>query len=82
MIDYVYRGFKIQYNIDAFKQEMGLYKANGFVAGPDDKKQTTATAVKKFHTESPSMADAESQIKKLIEEYIDFEWSAFKKMQE
>ncbi|HAF88144.1 MAG: hypothetical protein CMF38_01295 [Legionellaceae bacterium] len=81
MNDYIYRGFKVQYNIHTLKKDLGLYKADGVIAGLANH-ANASSAIKKFHTESSTIQEAEVQIKKLVEDYIDFEWTEFNKMQE
>ncbi|KTC76935.1 hypothetical protein [Legionella brunensis] len=77
MIEYTYKGFRVTYQIESSAAAPNLYKADGYV--------TRATEIKnhspqKFHTEHPTKKGAQIEIKKLLEDYIDFEWQEFYEM--
>lgn len=78
MGEYVYKGFKVHYDIKKSKLENGLYRANAYVVcyihpeGPD--------LTQKFQTEAPTKTNVRHEIKKNINKYIDFEWEQFLKM--
>lgn len=74
MAEYLYKGFKVSYNIKPIKNQTKLYEAEGYVACCT---QTDISCKKRFHTESTSMQSVASEIKKLLENYIDFEWQKF-----
>ena len=78
MTDYIYRGFKISYSITPAALERNAYKADGSVAYL----LTTPSAFipVKFHTEYDSYSGAEHEIKKLLENYVDFELKNFHEM--
>ena len=75
---YNYNGFQISYKIDPPNSEIALYRANGFLncslsnhnSGP----------CMQFHTEHKTLDGAECGIKKLLENYVDFEWKNFNEM--
>ncbi|KTC85988.1 MULTISPECIES: hypothetical protein [Legionella] len=75
MPEYSYRGFQISYEINSSKNR--LYKADGKVI-KQGKEQSSAP--QKFHTEHFSEKGAKIEIKKLIENYVDFEWEEFHEM--
>ncbi|ARG96785.1 hypothetical protein [Legionella micdadei] len=75
MPEYSYRGFIISYKINVSKDN--LYKADGKVV----KQGKDASGIaQKFHTESLTESGAKKEIKKLIENYVDFEWEEFHSM--
>ncbi len=80
MIEYVYKGFKVVYKVEASEQNSNLYKADGQVLTSSEHKEPILA--QKFHTEYPSKLGAQTQIRKLVEDYIDFEWKKFYEMQE
>lgn len=75
MKEYSYKGFKVVYNVQKAKSSTNLYSANGravcSLTGGEP------TLLNKFHTEHPTRVGAENEIKKLLENYIDFEWQEF-----
>lgn len=73
MAEYLYKGFNIHFAVK--KIENGLYQANGYVACYMN--GDTPSLSKKFCTEDASKLAAETDIKTLIEKYIDFEWDAY-----
>jgi hypothetical protein len=79
MAEYIYKGFKIFYDINPQKTEDDLYQASGYVLCNIDKAAPSPT--QKFRTEYPTQQGVKIQIKKIIEEYIDFEWEEFLEMQ-
>lgn len=74
MVEYLYKGFKVSYNIKPIKNQTKLYEAEGYVARLADPEPVQR---KRFHTESTSMQGVTAEIKKLLENYIDFEWREF-----
>lgn len=78
MAEYIYKGFKVHYEIEKIKVAGGLFQAQGYVICDSDTDGPTLT--QKFQTESSLKADAESEIKKIINRYIDFEWEQYLKM--
>lgn len=79
VFEYVYKGFKVSYNIELDKTSGHLFKANGYAECLVGKEQSTQPP-RKFHTEYSTLVGVQTQIKKLVEDYIDFEWEEFKKM--
>jgi hypothetical protein len=75
MIEYNYKRFKIHYDITADKTKKDLYAADGYVSDPYGRNK--ALTEKRFHTEYVTKAGVKDEIKKLIENYIDFEWQEF-----
>jgi len=73
--DYIYRGFKISYIIATTDVEKNIFKADGSVtyllAHPN------SFIPVKFHTEHDSYSGAEHEIKKLLENYVNFELKSF-----
>ena len=67
MIEYIYKGFKISYKIIPAELEKNTYKAEG-----------SATYLLNIPR---SFAGAEHEIKKLLENYVNFELKNFYDMQ-
>jgi len=78
MTEYVYRGFKVSYNVEAIKNSGQLYRADAYALCIMDNKKTVLP--KKFHTEYSSLTGVQAEIKKMVEDYIDFEWKEYEKM--
>lgn len=78
MNEYIYKGFKISYRIVETVAQENLYKADGSVIYLLDPEKSLAPV--KFHTEYDSYSGAEYEIKKLLENYIDFELKNFNEM--
>lgn len=74
MIEYIYRGFKISYKIAA-DSEKNTYKADGSLTYLLNVPKSFTS--KKFHTEYDTHHGAEHEIKKLLENYVDFELKNF-----
>ncbi len=77
MPKYIYREFKVFYEITPRKNSHGLYKASGYtkcLINMNKKNQ-----VIDFSTEFHTISGAKQEIKKIIEHYIDFEWEQFYK---
>ncbi|MDF1683751.1 MAG: hypothetical protein P1U36_03745 [Legionellaceae bacterium] len=86
MIEYIYKGFKLSYqvsklNASASADESALFEAHGnavyLLSTP--KKWFSQTH---FHTDNESHHGAEHEIKHLLENYVDFELKNFYAMQE
>lgn len=75
MTEYDYKNFKIHYNIQEDKTKNNLYVAEGYISNPQDNNNSCIS--RKFHTEYTTKAGVKNEIKKLIENYIDFEWQEF-----
>lgn len=75
MTEYEYRKFKIHYNIKTDKTKRNLYAADGYISNPAN--ANSSISERKFHTEYTTKAGVKNEIKKLIENYIDFEWQEF-----
>lgn len=78
MIEYIYKGFKISYKVVSGSIEKQLFKADGSLTYLLDTPKSFKP--QKFHTEYSSHAGAEHEIKKLLENYIDFELKNFYEM--
>ena len=65
---YEYKGFTVSYDIEQVSDT--LCKADGWVVCDLDSHKTST----KFHTEYPTYDGVRVEIKKLVENYIDFEW--------
>lgn len=78
MTEYDYKNFKIHYNICSDKSKKNLYIADGYISNPSE--HTDSASAKRFHTEYTTKTGVQSEIKKLIENYIDFEWKEFYEM--
>lgn len=78
MIEYIYRGFKLSYKIEHPKQEKNSYTAAGFATYLLNVPKSFVPA--KFHTEYDTHTSAEHEIKKLLENYVDFELKSFYEM--
>ena len=68
MPTYEYKGFTVNYEIEQVSDT--LFRADGWVIC-DVAAQKTST---KFHTEYPTYEGVRDEIKKLVENYINFEW--------
>ena len=79
MIEYIYKGFKISYKIMAAEFEKNTYKADGSLTYLLNIPKSFTP--KHFHTEYDTHAGAEHEIKKLLENYVDFELKNFYDMQ-
>lgn len=79
MIEYIYRGFKLSYKIVSAELEKNTYKADGMAVYLLNVPKSFTP--KKFYTEFESHAGAEHEIKKLLENYVDFELKNFYDMQ-
>ena len=80
MIEYIYRGFKISYKIDPVTQEEHLYKAAGHATYLLNIPKFVSPA--RFHTEYDTHAGTEHEIRKLLENYVDFELKSFYDMKQ
>ena len=79
MVEYIYKGFKVSYKIISAEFEKNTYKANGSLTYLLN--IPTSFTPKQFHTEYNTYAGAEHEIKKLLENYVDFELKNFYDMQ-
>lgn len=88
MIEYIYKGFKLSYKVSEVRAsaenpgaELASYEAHGnavyLLSTP--KKWFSQTH---FHTDNDSHHGAEHEIKRLLENYVDFELKNFYAMQE
>ncbi len=75
MIEYIYKGFKISYKIVATGVEKTTFNADGSLTYLLNIPKSFTP--KKFHTEYKTYAGAEHEIKKLLENYVDFELKSF-----
>lgn len=80
MPEYIYKGFKVSYDIKQ-NDNNKLYQAEGSVICCTNKKKQAAVT-QKFQTEHSSKAGVQQEIKKIIHDYIDFEWKEFFEMQD
>lgn len=75
MIEYIYKGFKLSYQIVAPEHEKKAYKANGSLTYllniPD------SFLPKKFYNEHTTHSDAEHEIKQLLENHVNLELKKF-----
>jgi hypothetical protein len=77
MAKYMYRGFEVFYRIDESKNDKNLFGSYGYVRKPGSSEYPLA----KFHTDCPSKVEVQAEIKRLIENYVDFEWRQFNAME-
>jgi hypothetical protein len=75
MSEYDYKNFKIFYNVELDKTNKKLYTADGYVVFALD--TVVPNLSTKFHTEYTTENGVRNEIKKLIENYVDFEWQKF-----
>ncbi|MBA2655395.1 MAG: hypothetical protein H0U70_00215 [Tatlockia sp.] len=75
MPEYSYKNFKIHYKIHQDKTKKNLYAADGYISSLTDNKNSCAP--RKFHTEYTTRAGVQNEIKRLMENYIDFEWQEY-----
>ena len=75
VIEYIYKGFKISYDVMPSGVEQQTFKADGSLTYLLNMPKTFPP--QKFHTEYSSFAGAEHEIKKLLENYVDFELKNF-----
>lgn len=71
MHEYTYKGCIVKYEVTALPP-LG-FQGTGYV----QKQNAPNVSLKDFQTEASSAREAEQQIKKLIEDYIDFEFDQF-----
>lgn len=71
MTEYIYKGLKIVYTLEPHKNESHLFGSTGFVVDP---KEPSHAVLARFHTDYNTLNGAKTAIRKLIENYIDFEW--------
>lgn len=74
MQEYSYKGFKIMFEISHPENEH--YQANARCFSKEDENPLP----QRFQTISDSKIKVEDEIKRLVENYIDFEWKEFLKM--
>lgn len=74
MTEYIYKRFKVYYEIVPFAENTE-YRAKAYVINYMDKNGPSLT--EKFQTSSPCHDEAQREIKKLIERYIDFEYQQY-----
>lgn len=79
MTTYIYKGFKVVYEIEQANKEGTLFKADAYVIPKDDCNNLDMST--RFHTEFPTKDGVQQEIKKLLENYIDFEWKKLNEMQ-
>ncbi|CDZ76099.1 hypothetical protein BN59_00363 [Legionella massiliensis] len=79
MTEYDYKSFKIHYEIHPDKTKKNLYTADGYICCTLD--QGVPVLPRQFHTEYITRDGVQKEIRKLIENYIDFEWQEFHDMQ-
>lgn len=79
MIEYIYRGFKISYKVVPVSFDKNTYKAEGSVTYLLNVPKSFTS--QKFQTELATHAGTEHEIKKLLENYVDFELKSFYDMQ-
>ena len=75
MIEYLYKGFKLSYKITATDLEKNTFKADGSLTYLLNVPPTFMP--KQFHTEYETRMGAEHEIKKLLENYVNFELKNF-----
>lgn len=75
MIEYIYRGFKISYKIVPVEYKINTYQADGAAVYLLNRPKSLTP--KKFYTEYETLTGAEHEIKKLLENYVDFELKNF-----
>lgn len=74
MIEYIYKGFKISYKVIPANFENKTFNANGSATYLLN---APKFAHQKFHTEDNTQTGAEHEIKKLLENYVNFELKNF-----
>ena len=75
MIEYIYRGFKIAYNIEQKKDQDDFYKATGNATYLLNFPKTFAPT--SFHTEYNHFASVEHEIRQRLEDHINAELKNF-----
>jgi len=75
VIEYIYKGFKISYNVTTTAHSKTTFKADGALTYLLNMPENFPP--QKFHTEDNSYNGAEHEIRKLLENYIDFELKNF-----
>lgn len=70
-MEYEYRKFNIIYDVQKDSHQP-LYEATGYASCLAN--SNSDRTLKKFHTTFSTLKGAEHEIKKIIENYIDFEW--------
>ncbi|KTC65831.1 Uncharacterised protein (plasmid) [Legionella adelaidensis] len=80
MTTYTYKGFEVVYEIEQVNHEGTLFKADAHVIPKDDCNNLEVST--RFHTEYPTKNGVQKEIKKLVENYIDFEWKKLNEMKQ
>ena len=75
MIEYIYKGFMISYKITPAALENNSFQADGSVTYLLNRPKSFSS--QQFHTEFTTHVGAEHEIKKLLENYVDFELKNF-----
>lgn len=75
MIEYIYHGFKISYEIESVKHDENHYKANGHAMYLLNSPASLSSA--NFHAEYATHASTEHEIRTLLENYVDFELKTY-----
>ena len=75
MIEYIYKGFIISYKILSAEFENNIFQADGSVTYLLNRPKSFVP--QKFYTEFATHVGAEHEIKKLLENYVDFELKNF-----
>lgn len=78
MTKYRYKDFDTVYDV-IFSIELNQYEARGAVIRMESGKLTYR---REFRTEDPTLKGAEKEIKRLMKDFIDFEWQQFKLVHE
>ena len=78
MIEYIYKGFKLSYKITSPDRKKNTFKADGALTYLLNMPKTFTP--KQFYTEYETHAGAEHEIKKLLENYVNFELKNFYEM--
>lgn|GEM_PF-1005049 len=78
MIEYIYKGFKVSYKIVTPDLKKSPFKADGSLTYLLNVPKYFTP--QKFYTEDETYAGAEHEIKKLLENYVNFELKNFYNM--
>lgn len=76
---YFYQGFEIEYSIEQPQESTKMCCSKGVILRNPG--WSTSSSFQQFQTEASTIMEAELEIKRLINKYIDFEWNKYLEFQ-
>lgn len=78
MTEYEYKGFKLCYQIEPHQRDKKLFGSFGYIVNTNAQEAILA----KFHTDFNTKEGVLTEIRRLMEEYVDFEWNQYQEVTE